>query len=54
MKSDVSNMMRYPSFSLVAEIGGFVGMILGISLMDLEQFLQKVFGVVSNQFNKRK
>ena len=38
----------------VAEIGGFVGMILGISLMDLEYFLHKVFGVLSNQFNKSK
>ena len=29
--------------SLVAEIGGFLGMILGVSIMDLEAFSKKHF-----------
>ena len=28
-------------FSLVAEIGGFLGMILGVSIMDMEAFSKR-------------
>ena len=38
----------------VAEIGGYVGMILGISLMDLEQLLHKVLSAAFEQFMRRK
>ena len=39
-------------FYSVAEVGGFVGMILGVSLMDFELVLDKGFGLITARLKK--
>ena len=37
---------------IVAEVGGFLGMILGVSILDLELVIKSVLSMLQDQKNK--
>lgn len=42
--------LSYTEVSLLAELGGYIGLIIGVSLMDIATFIDKIFAIV-NQFS---
>ena len=40
---------RYSEVSLLAEVGGYVGLLLGVSLMDIASLFDKVFVIVNQK-----
>ena len=44
--------LSYTEVSLLAELGGYVGLIIGVSLMDIASFIDKMFAIVIQRLNK--
>ena len=43
--------LSYSKVSLLAEVGGYVGLLLGVSLMDIASLFDKVFIIVNQKFS---
>ena len=41
----------YTEVSLLAEVGGYVGLLLGVSLMDIASLLDKFFVIIKQKFS---
>ena len=42
----------YTKVSFLAEIGGYIGLLLGVSLMDLASLIDKMFALIHQKFTK--
>ena len=42
--------LSYSKVSLLAEVGGYVGLLLGVSMMDIASFFNKVFEIIYQKF----
>ena len=43
--------LSYTEVSLLAEVGGYVGLLLGVSLMDISSLFDKVFKIIYRKFS---
>ena len=43
--------LSYTEVSLLAEVGGYVGLLLGVSLMDISALFNKVFKIIYRKFS---
>ena len=44
--------LSYTEVSLLAELGGYIGLIIGVSMMDIATLIDKMIGIVIQRFNK--
>ena len=44
--------LSYTLVSLLAELGSYFGLIIGVSLVDIASFIDKMFAIVIQRFNK--
>ena len=44
--------LSYTEVSLLAELGGYIGLIIGVSLMDIATFIDKMIAIVIQRFKQ--
>ena len=42
--------LSYTVVSLLAELGGYIGLIIGVSMMDIATLIDKMFGIAIQRF----
>ena len=47
-----TSILSYTKVSFLAEVGGYIGMLLGVSLMDFASLIDRMFAIINQKFSK--
>ena len=47
-----TSILSYTKVSFLAEVGGYIGMLLGVSLMDFASLIDRMFAIINQKFAK--
>ena len=47
-----TSILSYTKVSFLAEVGGYIGMLLGVSLMDFASLIDQMFAIINQKFSK--